>query len=159
MVTKTFNSLNDDIKITTTILRSNENNSLILETSNNLIITSDNLTLNSDGDLSVNNINVNGQTLQSYIQNTAGTSENIITLNSDASLNNLDISNNLKVDGKIISSSLLLQGVSLEDLLGQVITSNSDPSLNSLNITTSLTVGGDLTVNGTLLQLIQLKLT
>lgn len=102
MVTKTFNSLNDDIKITATNLRSKEDNNLTLETSNNLIISSDNLTLNANGDLSVNNIYVqSGISLEEYITNIAGSVSNVITLNSDASLANLDVTQNLKVNGNL----------------------------------------------------------
>ena len=102
MVTKTFNSLNDDIKITATILRSKEDNNLTLETSNNFIITSDNLTLNANGDLSVNNIYVqSGISLEEYITSVVGSVSNAITLNSDASLTNLDVTQNLNVDGNL----------------------------------------------------------
>ena len=97
MVTKTFNKLDDDIKITATILRSKEHNNLTLETSNNLIITSNNLTLSGD-DLSVNKIYLGeaSQNLKDYID---GKLDNIqgIQLYGDASLSNLDISENLNV--------------------------------------------------------------
>ena len=144
MVTKTFNSLNDDIKITATILRSKEDNNLTLETSNNLIITSDNLTLNANGDLSVNNINVNGETLQSYIQNNAGTSENVITLNSDASLSNLDITNNLKVDGNLTVNGITTTINSTEVDISDIAITLASNLLDATHLTSSHYAGIDI---------------
>ena len=145
MVTKTFNSLNDDIKITATILRSKEDNNLTLETSNNFIITSDNLTLNANGDLSVNNIYVqSGISLEEYITSIAGSVSNIIRLNSDASLSNLDITNNLKVDGDLTVNGTLTTINSTEVDISDIAITLASNLLDATHLTSSHYAGIDI---------------
>ena len=119
-----FNDLTDNIKITATTLRSREDLSLNIETSNNLVIDASNFKLNN------NNLQVN-----------LGSSQGDVTFSSAHNLESGDI---ILLDNVTVPSGIGLTDAAFEDKLFQVtrVTSSLIAIVTGSQTTTGAAGGG-----------------
>lgn len=159
-----FNNPNDNIQITAHRLRSSNDMSLNIDTSHNLFITSQNLVLN-DSDLSTNvtvrasNYYINGISLEQFVTQQTSGSEFILQ-NTDTSLNNVDISGDLKLTNA--NKTFTVAGTSTMQDLNAGATDISDTlqvggastlqdlSAGATDISSTLNVTGATTLSSTL---------
>ena len=141
MTTRIFNNPNDDIQITATKLRSKTSNDLTIETSNNLIVDASNITITSTSllinTISAENYHVSDQTLEDYINHLIGSSTDAINNGDDASLNNVDISGDLRLTSA--DKTLTVAGVATFSGANKGVVIENDLSLN-----TDLYIGGTI---------------
>lgn len=139
MTTRIFNSLNDDIQITATKLRSKTSKDLRIETSNNLLVDASNITITSTSllinTISAENYYVGSTDLDTYINDLIGDSTEAINNGDDASLNNVDISGDLRLTNA--NKNLTVAGVAT--FSGASVVIENDLSLNN-----DLFIGGTI---------------
>lgn len=145
--TLVFNDPTDNIQITAHRLRSSTDMSLNIETSNNLYVTSDNFVLNAS-DLSTNvtvrapNYYINGISLEQYIEDQTSGGGDFVLQNEDASLNNVDISGDLKLTN--VNKTFTVAGTSTLQSLNAGTTDISD----TLQVDGATTLSSTLNVVG-----------